>query len=75
MPKPQARSYTQREIERFIKYLGCWTFANEVDAINRRDPAEYHRLLLKFLRVNMNRQDDVGKWERLAAMRALKKFE
>ena len=74
MDKFQVRSYTQTECEKFISLLGCWQFANPTDAAKRRDPAEYHRLLIKFLRVNMNRKDEVGKWERLAAMNALKKI-
>jgi len=66
------RSYDKPHAERFVKYLGCHTFMNPVDAIKRRDPAEYRQLLQKLIEVNRTRLDSVGRAETAAAERALK---
>jgi hypothetical protein len=66
-----ARTYSQTEAERFVKFLGCWQFANPTDAAKRRDDGEYGRLLRRLIEVNKSRQDEAGIWETAAAYREL----
>jgi len=73
--KNSEHNYTKLDAVRYIKYLGCWTFVNEVDAVKRRDPAEYAQLLRQLIEVNKTRRDSVGRWERAAAKEVLKKLD
>jgi len=66
-----SRGYTQLHAQRYIQFLGCWTFANPTDAVKRRDKHEYIQLLLKVVESNMTRADKAGAWETIAALEAL----
>jgi hypothetical protein len=68
-------NYGRTEVNRYIKYLGCWTFGNPANASKRRDPQEYQQMLRQLIEVNRNRQDIVGRMETDAALEALRRLE
>jgi hypothetical protein len=79
LPDPGKRdnggnNYGRTEINRYIKYLGCWTFVNPVDASKRRDPREYQQILRKLIEVNRTRLDTVGRMETDAALEAIRRL-
>lgn len=66
-----SRNYTQFHAQRYVRFLGCWSFVNPTDAAKRRDPNEYRELLLKLIEANKTRDDKIGTWETLAAFEEL----
>lgn len=74
-PKPDpGPEYGRSDCDRFVRYLGCWSFVNPVNAVHRRDPAEYVGLLKQLIAVNKTRQDNFGRWETLAALSELRRL-
>jgi hypothetical protein len=69
------RTYTKLDAQRYVAFLGCWTFANPIDAANRRDLRDYLHLLTMLIEVNKTRHDHIGRWETEAAKRILAKFD
>lgn len=66
------RRYSKTEAETFIHLLGLWSYPAPHTMLDRRDPREYRRLLLKHLEANEGRKDDEGRWERDACRRELR---
>jgi hypothetical protein len=71
-PADRHKHYGRFEVQRYVKFLGCWSFVNPTDAVKRRDPQEYRSLLQRLIEVNRTRWDNIGFWEVQAAERELK---
>ncbi len=64
--------YPPSDIERFVRYLGCWGTTDLENALHKRDPAEYRRLLHQCIAVNEGRDDKMGELHVYFARRELK---
>jgi hypothetical protein len=69
------KSYGKLEAQRYVRYLGCWTFVNPTDAAKRRDPEEYKALLRQLIEVNKTRHDQIGMFETQYAKQALGEWQ
>ena len=69
-PKPGGL-YPPGDIETFIRGLGCWGRFDFEGALQRRDPAEYRRLLRNCIAVYEGRKDTTGKLHVYFARREL----
>lgn len=72
-------SYNRDDAAEFVKYLGCWRFPNQDDALERRSDHDYLRLLNKLIEVNKTREPywengrmyEPARWETELALAAL----
>ena len=74
MARHDNHDYTKYHAWEYVHYLGCWWSPCKEQTILDRDPNEYVRLLKQLIEVNKHRDDQIGRWESLAAETELEKM-
>ena len=68
-------NYTAKDVETFVRLLGCWHHAAPYQQLPLRNPAEYRTLLKRLLEVYSGASGTMARLHRDAARRALRELE